>query len=245
MLETEVASLRDFLLKRNDYIPQLSVDCVVFSCHEKQLKVLLVQPKGMEAWALPGGFVSQNEDIESAAQETLKERTGLTEVRLDLFQVFGKASRNTQDSMRAYFLLQGIAGHEFEWLMKRFVTVGYYALVNFLEVRPTPSVLANSCTWFDISRLPLLAFDHSEIIRSALDSLRKNLDSKLLSPDLLPALFTMNELQVLYETALGTPLRRNNFQRRILGLDLLERTDKRYTGGAHKAPYLYRLKEKR
>jgi hypothetical protein len=104
-------------------------------------------------------------------------------------------------------------------------------------------VLATSCAWFDVAHLPLLAFDHVEIVHTALDTLRRNIDSNLLAPHLLPGMFTMNELQALYETILGTPLRRNNFQRKMLGLDLLERTEKRFSGGAHKAPYLYRLKE--
>jgi hypothetical protein len=76
----------------------------------------------------------------------------------------------------------------------------------------------------------------------ALDSLRKSLDEKLIAFELLAETFTMSELQVVYETILGKRLVRTNFQRKILSLDILDRIEKKYSGGAHKAPYLYRLK---
>jgi hypothetical protein len=87
-----------------------------------------------------------------------------------------------------------------------------------------------------------MIFDHREMIDKALESLRANLDTKLVGFNLLPETFTMPELQSLYETVLGYPLRRNNFQRKMLGMDILERIEKLYTGAANKAPYLYKFK---
>ncbi len=236
--------IRDFLREGGDkYVPQLSVDCVIFGFHEQQLKVLLLKPRGMESWALPGGFVEQGQDVDAAAIQTLKDRTGLSDIFLDQFHVFGRADRNTHDSMRLYLESIGIEVAAFRWLMQRFVTVGYYALVNFEKVRLQASVMEEKIEWFDLAQIPQLAFDHNEIILKALNALRDHLDSKVIGARLLPELFTMNELQGLYETILGSPLRRNNFQRKMLSLGMLERTEKLYTGGAHKAPYLYRFLE--
>ena len=85
--------------------------------------------------------------------------------------------------------------------------------------------------------------DHQEMVWKALETLQDNLDRKLIGFNLLPDTFTMGDLQMLYETILGEKLNRSSFQRRILGLDILERVDKKWTGGAHKAPYLYRFKQ--
>jgi hypothetical protein len=80
-------------------------------------------------------------------------------------------------------------------------------------------------------------------VLKALESLRRNLDEKLVAFELLGDTFTMSDLQMVYETILGKRLVRTNFQRKILSLEILERIEKKYTGGAHKAPYLYRLKK--
>lgn len=129
------------------------------------------------------------------------------------------------------------------WVLQRYVSIGYYALVDFSKVNPTPDFLSEYCEWFEMKQLPKLAFDHREIIQKALETLRITLDSKLVGSNLLPETFTMMELQSLYETILETPLRRNNFQRKMLSLDILERIEKLYTGAANKAPYLYRFKK--
>ena len=84
-------------------------------------------------------------------------------------------------------------------------------------------------------------FDHAEMIEKALHTLRQSLDYQLVGFNLMPETFTMKELQRLYETILGEPLKRNNFQEKVLNLNILERLEKQYSGGAHKAPYLYRF----
>jgi hypothetical protein len=86
-----------------------------------------------------------------------------------------------------------------------------------------------------------MAFDHQEMIEKGLLYLRKNIDYQVMGSNLLPDKFTMKELQHLYESILGEPLRRNNFQRKMLSLNILERLEKHYSGSANKAPYLYRF----
>jgi hypothetical protein len=108
-------------------------------------------------------------------------------------------------------------------------------------VTPTPDATADVCEWFGLDEMPPLVFDHSYIVKKALAILRLRLNDKLLGQNLLPDTFTMQELQNLYEAILGRKFQRANFQRKILGMRILERVDKKFSGRAHKAPYLYRF----
>jgi 8-oxo-dGTP diphosphatase len=235
--------LEDFLALKDRFIPQLSVDCVIFGFHNQQLKVLLLKLKNLDLWALPGGYVEQSEGIDDAAQRILEERTGLRDIYLEQFRVFGSADRSTKEFIQKIMEVHHPESMNDPWVLQRYVSIGYYALVDFSKVNPTPDFLSEYCEWFEMKQLPKLAFDHREIIQKALETLRITLDSKLVGSNLLPETFTMMELQSLYETILETPLRRNNFQRKMLSLDILERIEKLYTGAANKAPYLYRFKK--
>ena len=86
-----------------------------------------------------------------------------------------------------------------------------------------------------------MAFDHARIITEGLEHLRKNIDTQVAASNLLPEKFTMKDLQSLYETVLGEQFRRNNFQRKLLSMNYLERLDKLYDGSSNKAPYLYKF----
>lgn len=221
-------------------IPQVSIDCVVFGFHAHQLKVLLLRVRSMEYYALPGGFVGQEEDLDEAAQRVLQERTGLTELYLEQFYTFGQRNRGEIEMQQKLAEVNQLKSEE--WLQKRFISVGYYALVDFSLVKATPDELSDSCDWYDINQLPLLMMDHHQMIQKALDTLRIMLEYKPIAFNLLPENFTIAELQRVYETILGKELIRTNFQRKILSLEILERIEKKYTGGAHKAPYVYRFK---
>ncbi len=226
-------------------IQHLSIDCVVFGFHENQLKVLLLKSKGLERWILPGGFVLQEEDIDAAAQRILAVRTGIQNIYLELFNVFGKANRQFSELHQAAMLAWGYKPDPNHWICKRFISIGYYALVDFSKVTPTVDEFSAICDWFDITEIPNLAFDHMHIFEKALEQLRQNLDTKLVAFNLLSPTFTMGELQNLYETFLGKKLSRTNFQRKMLSLEILERVEKKFSGGAHKAPYLYRFDKKK
>ena len=127
----------------------------------------------------------------------------------------------------------------YEWLLDRFISVAYFALINYKDVIPQPDALSDSCDWYDLDALPSLILDHSLILEKALDTLRQNLDRKLVTTNLLPKLFTMKDLQNVYEAILGENLHRGTFQRKMLSLGVLKRHEKQYTGAANKAPYLY------
>lgn len=235
---------------QQDYIPQLSIDCVIFGYKEKQLKVLVpkLDFRG-DFWALPSGFVLQEEDIDQAARRILEERTGIGNIYLEQFRVFGEARRSNRAFLERLIQLNGeklggedFSRKEFEWVTRRFVSVGYYALVDIDEVVPRKNDIDESIEWYDVRRLPPMILDHHDIVAKATEALRLHLDERLIAFNLLPETFTMREVQELYEAVFDKPFARNNFQKKILDLNVLERLEKKYTGAANKAPYLYRWK---
>lgn len=223
------------------FLPSVSIDCVIFGFHAGQLKVLLINFKNTDIWALPGGYIRLEEDMDEAACRILLERTSVQDIFLEQFYTFGQRARVCRDLQQRIFDALSIPLSPDAWISQRFVSVGYYALVDFSKVIPNPDEHLEVCTWSSLNELPPLAFDHSDIVQKALTALQSRLDHNIVGFNLLPDTFTMAELQRLYETILGKKLLRTNFQRKMLGLEILERVEKRFTGGAHKAPYLYRF----
>ncbi len=214
------------------FLPHLSVDCVIFGFHEGHLKVLLLKWKD-GPWCLPGGFIKHKESIDDAATRILKERTGLDAIFLKQFHAFGDPLREKGKR------------HQEGWISKRFVTIAYYALVDYSKVFPQPDSFSSECTWCDVHAVPNLIYDHKQIMKVALEALQLSLNDHPVGYNLMPLKFTMPELQRLYETILGQSLDRRNFQKRMLALDILVKLNERKTGGAHKAPFLYRFDKKK
>jgi 8-oxo-dGTP diphosphatase len=223
------------------FLPSLAIDFVIFGFHQNQLKILLLSYRNTDLLALPAGFIQENENLNDAARRALTERTGLHDIFLEQFYVFGDRNRHDPAPMRAIMEAKGITPTNNHWLLRRFVSVGYYALIDFTKAVPIPDPLSDSCEWYDLSSLPSLMLDHQAIVQKALETLRNDLDRKLIGFNLLSDTFTMVDLQCLYETILDQPLHRSGFQRKMLSLGILERLDKKFSGGAHKAPYLYRF----
>jgi 8-oxo-dGTP diphosphatase len=222
-----------------NFLPSLSVDCVIFGFHENQLKVLLLKHRHLNMWALPGGFIGKDEPTDAAAYRVLKERTGLNEVFLQQFHVFGEPERSQKEFHLQDLKKDGIKVNEDLWILQRFVTIGYYALVEFSKVSPAPDTLSEKCIWWDIHKVPSLILDHRKILDKALATLRMQLNYQPIGYNLLPEKFTMPELQKLYETILDKKLDRRNFQRKILGFRILQRLTETKKGVPHKSPYLY------
>ncbi|HEY9195568.1 MAG TPA: NUDIX domain-containing protein [Mucilaginibacter sp.] len=223
------------------YLPGLAIDAVIFGFHDKQLKVLLLSYKNTGLFALPGGFIHDDEDVNQAARRVLFDRTGLADIFLDQFYVFGDNNRFDPTPLKTIMQARGYEPPAEHWLLKRFVSIGYYALVDFTRAIPAPDSISDSCDWFALDELPELMQDHHQMIQKALETLQANLDQKLIGFNLLGDEFTMGELQSLYETVLNKKLIRAAFQRKMLSLGILERIAKKFTGGAHKAPYVYRF----
>jgi len=220
------------------YLKHISLDCVVFGFHDNQLKVLLIRRKFTKEWALPGGFVSEDESIEIAATRVLQERTGLDNIFLKQFKVFSEPERAKRNSLVKH-LFESATKSDQEWFNQRFISVGFYALVDFSKAEITPDSLSDMCAWKNLDEVGSLILDHNQILNKALETLRLQLNYQPLGYNLLPDRFTMPELQKLYETILAKELDRRNFQRKMVSYGILNKLEERKTGGAHKAPYLY------
>lgn len=228
--------LEDFSAEAsNTYLNHLSIDCVVFGFHEGQMKVLMLKSNNEDGWYLPGGFVQNDEPMDDAANRILKQRTGIDKIFLKQFHVFGDPNR----SKHHHDIYKDMLLPDTNFFAQRFISIGYYALVDFFDVAPTPDAFSEICTWRDLDDLPGFELDHELIFRTALDTLRLQLNYQPIGYNLMPKEFTMPELQKLYETILDKKLDRRNFQRRMLGFGILNKLLQTRKGGAHKAPYLY------
>ena len=229
-------------IKNKKFIPNLSYDCVIFGFNGINLKILILEYHNTGLFALPGGFIKKNQSLQDAVNKGVEERTGLKNVFLDQFQIFGKPERSDPDAMRRILVANDKNLEKNEWMMDRFITVGHYALINYEDVNPKPDQLSDSIEWYDIDNVPKLMMDHNEIVDKALEVLRNNISEKIIGMNLLPPKFTMKQLQQVFEAILDQTLRRTSFQRKMLSLDILQRHEKLFEGKAHKAPYLYSFK---
>ena len=229
--------------KNTNYIPNLSYDCVIFGFNGKTLKILILEYHNTGLFALPGGFIKKNQSLKDAVNKGVEDRTGLTNVFMDQFQIFGKLDRSDPAATRRILEGNNEDLEKNEWMMERFLTVGHYALINYEEVDPKPDHLSDSIGWYDIDNVPQLMMDHNEIVETALEVLRNNISEKLIGMNLLPPKFTMKQLQQVFEAILDQKLRRTSFQRKMLSMDILERHEKLFEGKAHKAPFLYSFKQ--
>lgn len=214
------------------YLPILSIDCVIFSFHENILKVLTIKVRDQELSGLPGGFVKKRENVGDAAVRILKDRTGTENIYLQQFYTFGDLNRSES------------AFEQFDdalWNKQRFISIGYYALAEYSRVNLEIDQYTSIVEWHSIENLPEFMMDHRTIFDKALMTLREQLNSRPIGYNLLPEKFIMSELQKLYEAILGKKLNRGNFYKKILRYDILEKLDESRTGGAHKAADLYRF----
>ncbi|WP_347838469.1 NUDIX domain-containing protein [uncultured Draconibacterium sp.] len=224
--------------KATELLDHISLDCVIFGFHNNELKVLMLRLKNTNDYALPGGFVKHEETLEQAASRTLKERTGLDNIFLKQFKVFSEPDRNKSIQTLPIFD-KNEAAENIAFFNKRFISVGFYALVEYSQVNPSPDMLSERCEWMNPFDELDVILDHKEIMETALQTLRIQLNQQPIGLKLLPHKFTMPQLQTLYETLLGRKLDRRNFQRKILSYKILNKLNERKTGGAHKAPFLY------
>jgi 8-oxo-dGTP diphosphatase len=208
--------------------PSVTVDIILFTFHQDRLKVLLVKRKSAPYetnWALPGGFVNMDERLEDAARRELSEETNVNDVYLEQLYTFGEPDRDPRG---------------------RVITVAYFALLSVdqaLGFRLEAASDADDTLWWNVYDLPDLAFDHAPILTYALQRLRWKLEWTALGFLLLPAEFTLSELQRVYETVLNEPLDKRNFRRKMLAADVLEETGN-LREGDHRPAKLYRFTAK-
>jgi 8-oxo-dGTP diphosphatase len=205
--------------------PSVTVDVVIFSILDDQLKVLLIKRnvlpyEGM--WAIPGGFVHMDESLDNAAYRELAEETNVTaeQVYLEQLYTFGEPDRDPRT---------------------RVITVTYFALVGADKINPRAADDAEDVCWFSVYNLPTLAFDHAQILGYALTRLRYKLEYSAVGFQLLPEKFTLRELQDAYEIILGAKLDKGNFRSKLRKTQVVEKVDGyRDTGGRPARLYQFR-----
>jgi 8-oxo-dGTP diphosphatase len=171
-------------------------------------------------WALPGGFVQMDEDLETTARRELAEETGVSGVYLEQLYTFGAVDRDPRE---------------------RIITVAYYALIGSDQVVLQAATDAEAVGWFNMDELPPLAFDHLDIVDKAHERLVAKLDYSTIAFQFLPRTFTLTELQEVYEIILREEMDRRNFRKWVLALDQIEETGDMRCDGPHRPAKLYRL----
>ena len=199
--------------------PSVTADCVIFGFDGVEIKVLLIQ-RGIEPfkgkWAFPGGFMKLDETAEECAKRELEEETGLKNVSVEQFYTFSEVNRDPRE---------------------RIITVAHYALVKLSEVRGGDD--AASAKWFALNEVPCLAFDHDRILRMALSRLKERICFEPVGFELLPDVFTMTELQNLYEAILEVKFDRRNFYNKMLKLGILTEAEPRPANASRRTPSKY------
>lgn len=231
----------------NEFLHHLSIDCVIFGYHEHQLKVLLLKWKHSNEWSLPGGFIKLNETLNEAASRILTERTGLSELFLQQYQTFGHPQRSirTRKNIDDLATIFNTTIEKDHWLLKRTVSIGYYAVTEYSLVNPQPDPFSDRCAWFDVHEIPKLVFDHNLIATEALKALQMQIYHQPIGYNLLPEKFTLPEIHDLYETILGKQLDRRNFPKKLLSLGIIKKLDEQKKIGAHRSPFLYKFDKRK
>ncbi|MBO4906053.1 MAG: NUDIX hydrolase [Bacteroidaceae bacterium] len=183
----------------------VAVDCIIFGFRQGSLQLLLqkrpFEPRQGE-WSLMGGFVKNDEDLDAAAHRVLNELTGIHNVYMEQVGAFGSVHRDSGN---------------------RVISVAYYALLNMDKVDNALSHV-HSAYWENVSTLPKLLFDHREMVEMALHKLRGRIQRQPVGFQMLPSLFTLTQLQQLYEAILGEPLDKRNFRKRVYEMPFIEKT---------------------
>ena len=207
--------------------PAVAVDVILFTIAARELRVLLIDrqlPPFAGHRALPGGFVRVDESLDAAAARELEEEAGVRVRWLEQLYTFGAVERDPA---------------------RRVISVAYFALIDAAGLAPRAGTDATAVGWFDVRRLPELAFDHARMIAYAHERLRYKTEYSPVAFQLLPNDLTLGQLQAVYEVILGKPLDKRNFRRKVLGLDILEPTGTLRQEGRGRPAALYRFRPRR
>ncbi len=202
----------------------VAVDCSIFGYEEGELKLLLY-PRGFEPargkWSLMGGFVQNNESLEEAARRILLQTTGLHDIFLEQAAAFSNPERDPG---------------------ARVISMTFVALIR-IDMHDKELVRENGAHWWTVTNLPLLIFDHEAMIQNALALLQQKAGINLIGKELLPDLFTMMQLKNLYEAIFQRSFDPGNFRKKVLSLDILERSSEKNTTESKKGAFYYRFNE--
>ena len=206
---------------------KLSVDAVVFGYEEGHISVLLIKRKYEPfkgEWAIPGGFVLNDESLEEAVERELHEETGVKINYLEQLYTFGNPKRDPRD---------------------RVVSVAYFGLVRPNAFNIFASTDAEQVQWFNINELPTLAFDHKDILKAAIDRLQGKITYEPIGFELLDQKFPFSDLEKLYTTLLGRDVDRRNFRKKIISLNVLDELDEKVSKGSGRPANLFQFNTER
>jgi 8-oxo-dGTP diphosphatase len=207
-------------------VSAITSDVAIFTLRERRLELLLVKranPPFQGCWALPGGFVRVDEDLEQAARRMLAEETGVRGVYLEQLYSFGRPDRDPRG---------------------RVISVAYYALIPSDKLELHAATDAEAVAWFALEQLPELAFDHHDIVAMAHRRLAAKLDYSTIAFQFMPEKFTLSDLQEVYEIILREEMDKRNFRKWVLALERIEDTNESRRDGAHRPAKLYRVKQR-
>ncbi len=190
---------------------RIAVDSVVFGYSKTDgISLLLIKRKYdpfKDSWALPGGFVKNGESLEQAVQRELLEESGIKVNFLEQLFTFGNPDRDPRQHV---------------------VSVSYFGLVKTAKFKKLKaSTDAERASWFQFDQLPKLAFDHTQIVKLAIERLRSKLSYQPIGFELLDKKFPFSDLEKLYEDIIGKPIDRRNFKKKIMGFGILEKLDEK------------------
>lgn len=203
----------------------VSVDCIIFGFDEGKLKLLIGKRQmnpGFGEWSLYGGFVGRTESIDSAANRVLYELTGLKNAFMKQVGAFGDIDRDPGE---------------------RVVSIAYYSLINVKDYDDKLREEHN-LEWVSIDKMPPLYSDHSQMVNKALNILHRNINTEPLGFKLLPDLFTLTQLQHVYEAVLNREIDKRNFRKRIKQIDFIEKTELVDKKSSKRGAALYRFNKK-
>jgi 8-oxo-dGTP diphosphatase len=231
-------------MNQHNINPHVSVDCVILGFSDNNLEVLLIERSpGNEnidddLLALPGDLIYEDEKLDEAASRVLKELTNLENIYLEQVYTFGDPDRISKEKDIAW--LNSVRTNP----EARVITVAYTSLVKKELYKPTPSGFARNAIWLPVQDLPILAFDHNQLLEKALEFLKSKIYVEPVGFELLPKKFTMAQLQRLYEIILQTELDKRNFRRKILKTSFVVPLDEKQKGVAHKPARLFKFEKK-
>jgi len=239
----------DFIKNIRRFVPGISLDCVVFGYSDGVLKVLLLKHQNVEAWALPGGFLPSDSEMQDAANEVLFKRSGLKNIFLTQYHTFSSLNRGWDSNIQSALAIEQVQSmwpdkHKEElksWFHQRFISTAFLALMQANKASLSNDHISERCEWKPVSDLPTLVLDHKLMIDMALEYLKVRINYLPIGKSLLADKFTMSDLQTLYESILQKKLDRGNFQRKMLKLGIFKRHEKLMTGASNMAPFLYSI----
>ncbi|SKB38653.1 ADP-ribose pyrophosphatase YjhB, NUDIX family [Salegentibacter holothuriorum] len=211
---------KDFYSKNDKFY--VATDCIIFGFDEGKLKLLIfkrrVEPlKG--SWSLIGSFVKLTENVDQAAKRVLKEITGLENVFMEELKSYGKAERDP--------------GY-------RSISIGQYALIR-LDEYDKELVEKHGAHWYEIEEVPELVLDHNQMVKDALERLKRKARYKPIGFELLPEKFTIPQLQQLYEAIYQKELDSRNFRKKVLSLNVLVKLNEKDKSTSRRGAFLYKF----